>query len=397
MSNEYTQNINFLKGVKNLLTFLPSDFNWIEYVGLNYDLRHMNRKQAELHYVLFGRIEKRKYKFTETHKLQILNTNTVKNHHFNLNTRFKKNFIINSIFGLGNRMRAIASAYSICKLNNYNLVINWIPDNHCDCYIQDLIVNIFSFAKIISFNIEDKVSNYKYYNYYEKDVNGKKDEYIDLNFDNIYVKSNCVLNNKDSLTLFDNFFSIIKWNDTINNLISIIPNISKCIGMHIRMEGGKQFQNIDADKDNNWTKEETDLLFKYRDISHIDNFIHQINCILDKNPNQTFFIATDMKSNYEKLINIYGNKIVILDRNLYDRSKEQIYYSIADIILLSRCKQFYGSTWSSFSELVTYFQSKTIKNKNVFSDNFIKKDRKNLSIVIGDVKALNGMYGKRRP
>ena len=150
--NEFTQNTNFLKSIKNQLRFLPSDFNWMEYIGLNYDLHHMNKTHAELHYVLFGRIEKRKYTFAETDKLQILNTNTVENHHFNLNTRFKKNFIIKPIFGLGNRIRAIASAYSICKLNNYNLVINWIPDNHCDCYIQDLIVNILSFAKIISFN-----------------------------------------------------------------------------------------------------------------------------------------------------------------------------------------------------------------------------------------------------
>lgn len=389
--NEITQNPKFLKGIKNQLTLLPSDFNWMGYIGLNYDLQHMNKRKAELHYVLFGKGEKRKYKFAETDKLQILNTNTVETHHFNLNTIFKKNFIINPIFGLGNRIRAIASAYSICKLNNYNLVINWVPDNHCDCYIQDLIVNIFSFAKIISFNIEDKLSNYKCYNYYEKEVNGKKDEYIDVNFDNIYVKSNCVLNNKDSFTLFDDFFCKIKFNDKINNLISKIPNISKCIGMHIRMEGGKLFQNIDADKDNNWTKKDAELLVKYRDISDIDNFIHQINCILDKNPNEKFFIATDMKSNYDKLINMYGGNIVYLDRNLFDRSNEQLYYAIADIILLSRCKQFYGSTWSSFSELVTYFQSKTIKNKNIFSNNFIKNDRKNLSIVIGHKNRINNL------
>ena len=52
------------------------------------------------------------------------------------------------------------------------------------------------------------------------------------------------------------------------------------------------------------------------EISHIDNFINQINNLLHKNPEQKFFIATDMKSNYEKLINIYGNdKIKILERN----------------------------------------------------------------------------------
>ena len=82
-----------------------------------------------------------------------------------------------------------------------------------------------------------------------------------------------------------------------------------------------------------------------------------------------------MKSNYEKLINIYGNdKIKILERNNYDRSKEQLYYALADIILLSRCKQFYGSTWSSFSELVTYFQTENIRNCNVFSDTFKIQD-----------------------
>ena len=106
-------------------------------------------------------------------------------------------------------------------------------------------------------------------------------------------------------------------------------------------------------------------------ISHIDNFINQINNLLHKNPEQKFFIATDMKSNYEKLINIYGNdKIKILERNKFDRSKEQLYYAVADTILLSKCKQFYGSTWSSFSELVTCFQKDEVKKKNIFSNQF---------------------------
>ena len=38
--------------------------------------------------------------------------------------------------------------------------------------------------------------------------------------------------------------------------------------------------------------------------------------------------------------------------------------------MLSRCKQFYGSYWSSFSELVTYFQREEIKNNNIFSETF---------------------------
>ena len=38
-------------------------------------------------------------------------------------------------------------------------------------------------------------------------------------------------------------------------------------------------------------------------------------------------------------------------RSLFDRSKEQLYYALADAILLSRAPRLLGSTWSSFSEL----------------------------------------------
>ena len=149
--------------------------------------------------------------------------------------------------------------------------------------------------------------------------------------------------------------------------------------MHIRMGAGKDHQYNSADDSSNWTKNETDLMFKYRELSHIDNFINQINNILHKNLEQKFFIATDLKFNYEKLINIYGNdKIKILERNKFNRSKEQLYYTVADMILLSKCKQFYGSTWSSLSELVTYFQKEQIKKRNIFSDNF-KKYNNNIS------------------
>ena len=63
---------------------------------------------------------------------------------------YEKVLIINSIFGLGNRLRAIASAYSICKSKHMKLIINWIPDCHCDCLIEDLVINIKDFAEIIS-------------------------------------------------------------------------------------------------------------------------------------------------------------------------------------------------------------------------------------------------------
>lgn len=311
-----------------------------------------------------------------------IDSNTIKFH--NIAKEEEKVLIINPIFGLGNRLRSIASAYSICKSKNIKLIINWIPSDHCDCLIEDLVVNIHEFADVISNPIsKNLLSDFKFYNYLESQKEAVKYEYINDNFDKIFVKSNCILNNKYSNLYFIKFLQSLKWNDDINNLINTIPDISNYIGMHIRMQGGKKFQNNTYENSNNWTSEENKLLFKYREISHIDNFINQINNILHNNPKQKIFIATDMKINYDKLINIYGrDTIKFLERSIFDRCKEQLYYAVADIILLSKCKQFYSSAWSSFSELVTYFQSEQKKKHNFFSDKFnnIKNETNSISI-----------------
>lgn len=282
----------------------------------------------------------------------------------------KKSFIINPQHGFGNRMRAIASAYSIAKETNRKLIINWIPDCHCDCNFDDIIINIKE-LEIEVVNKTVKFDNIDAYNYMEIEEGTYKNEYINTNSTKIiYVKSNCILNNEYSWTNFHDFFKKIKYVPQINKLIDSIQ-IDNYIGMHIRMDAGKEYQNLEADKGTNWTKEEKKLMYKWRTISHIDNFINQINFVLHKNPEQKFYIATDRKENYEKLINIYGkDKIKFLKRNNFDRSLEQLYYTVADIVLLSRCKQFYGSYWSSFSELVTYYQNKNIRKNNIFSNDF---------------------------
>ena len=88
----------------------------------------------------------------------------------------KKNLIIRPVYGLGNRLRALASCYSICKSLGLNLIINWVEDNHCNCSIHSLISNIDD----IGFVINEEVyinnlldNNYKIYNYLETEINGK--------------------------------------------------------------------------------------------------------------------------------------------------------------------------------------------------------------------------------
>ena len=53
----------------------------------------------------------------------------------------KKAIIINPYHGLGNRLRVIASAYSIAKSYERVLIINWIPSIHCNCVFEDLFIS----------------------------------------------------------------------------------------------------------------------------------------------------------------------------------------------------------------------------------------------------------------
>ena len=292
---------------------------------------------------------------------------------------FDKNkpfIIVDCIFGLCNRFRAIASAFSICKKLNYQLIINCKKDDHFNCELNELFPNINDFGVLINSNInlkelsdEFKI-NIKKYNYYEVEADGKKDEYIDTtNYKYIYVKSNCILNHNNSYTFFKEFLNSLSFNNKINKLIKNIDT-TNMIGMHIRMEGVKNLQKTNQERTDNWTKKETKILEQWCEASYVDNFINIINNILSKNKNAKFYIGTDSEYNYNKLINIYGDKINYIDTGGNNkRDSDSVNFAIADIILLARCKEFYGSTWSAFSQIIPYFQEKN--TKNTFSKDFV--------------------------
>ena len=279
-----------------------------------------------------------------------------------LNIDFNKILCIEPMFGLGNRLRAIASAYSIAKANNYLLKILWVPDCHCDIEFNELFKNNFMLLKSID------LSNFKKYNYYEVENPNGKGEYIDTNYKKIYVKSNCILSNKHSFEYFNEFFNILIPSDDV---ASKLIDTSNMIGVHCRMGGGANQENVKADKLDNWTNQEQLYMIKYRNLSHVDYFINMINEELLKNFNQKIYVACDLPSSYEKLERIYGDKIVKLNRNSYNRDKTEIIEGLADMLNLSKCYKFYGSFWSSFSENVTYFSQ---HKNNIMSNHFYRTE-----------------------
>jgi hypothetical protein len=117
------------------------------------------------------------------------------------------------------------------------------------------------------------------------------------------------------------------------------------------MEAGKGRDNNAYDSQENWSKDSHEQIHYWREKSHYSVFLKRIDALLEDEPDRKIFLATDLPENYEVFIGTYKDKLLYLPRTVYDRSKEQILYGLADAILLSQSTHLLGSTWSSFSEI----------------------------------------------
>lgn len=379
-------------------------FDWKSYTNMYDDLKNLDENGAKNHWINFGQYENRTSNIEPFDLYYYMNINNIEEKkaithwksHGLLNGNcgsdpsksnniidddqllllLKENdvVIINPYHGLGNRLRTIASAYSMCKKHNKKLVINWRADCHCECMFTDLYetpYNVYIYNGTIDEIIENNRCIFDVYNYIDYEPNSQKNMNIECkNMKNIYIKAYSCLN-CNGATEYMNFFicSLVPVQEIKKIINSICLDFDNTVAMHIRMEAGENLDNNIYDKGINWTSEERELMYKYRNISNINNFITQIFKELKNDPTKTFYITTDMQKNYDMLINIFGpNKIKYLQRSYFDRCKYQNYYAVADIIVASKCHKFYGSFWSSFTEMIISHQTKT--THNILSNNF---------------------------
>jgi hypothetical protein len=78
----------------------------------------------------------------------------------------------------------------------------------------------------------------------------------------------------------------------------------------------------------------------------IETYISYINNNLHKTPNSKFFVLSDLKEDIQKLINIYGDKIIYNTKN-----------NVVNIIALLKCKYIYCSNNLLLNNLIKQFKS----------------------------------------
>jgi hypothetical protein len=263
--------------------------------------------------------------------------------------RARPRLIVDTQHGLGNRLRALASAGAIAAKADRDLLVLWQPDHHCGCRLADLI----DFPGEVLDAADDVIDpRIRRYNYIEIEPGAHKGELIDLDHsDDVLIRSAYVINHPFS-----------NWDDENRFLRNLAPvarvldlvasvDVADCVAAHVRMEAARGQELKSYDSAENWSAASHEEIQLWRTKSHYSAFLKRIDALLASGAARRVFLAADMPETYAAFASYFGDRLACLRRASYDRSKDNLIYALADAILLSRCEHLLGSTWSSFTEL----------------------------------------------
>lgn len=258
---------------------------------------------------------------------------------------------IDTQHGLGNRLRAIGSAATIAQATGREMVVVWQPDHHCEARLTDL----FDYDGPVieeSFLSDAARGGAHVYNYMEIEEGGVKDAPIDLTWaGDVYARSAFVLHSPASTWDGQNtFLRGLVPAPHVRDLIASVraPND---VSVHVRMVGGAKDAHLSYESGDEWNDEDQAKIGYWREKCHFSAFLKRVESLRADGQADRIFVAADSPEAYRAFTDTFGARVAFLERELYDRSPDQLAYALADAILLGRAPRLLGSTWSSFTEL----------------------------------------------
>jgi hypothetical protein len=252
--------------------------------------------------------------------------------------------------GLANRMRVVASGLAVVRKSNHKLAVIWNLNKELNCDF-DLLFNkipditfIEKKEKLVFLHRSNQTKFIKKIKAYLRNKILGIDYFItegdmtDLKF---REKINKIIKYKKNIFIsttqkfghdyneFKHFVPVNKIQCIINKQIAFFGD--NTIGIHIRQTDN--FVSIDN--------------------SPVELFVDKIKEEINRNVNVTFFLATDNPILEDKLIKLFGTKIIAYKKELNRNSQQGIIDAVVDMFCLSKTKYIYGSYWSSFSDIAS--------------------------------------------
>lgn len=281
--------------------------------------------------------------------------------------------IVEPYHGLGNRLRALASASALSSKTGRKLVVVWIPDVHVNARLSDLYqvssVVVFD-SPIISLlrACHPKVLEYDYLG------RGRKDEKLRDHMSNpIYVRSAYILQSQTRVTEEDIAVHLRKMKpvppivDKISRMERYVAglrgNTFRTVGVHIRMLSNLK---VDVPGIENLTSHHSagmkamGPVEKHRSRCDYRAFIPHLEREVQKDPDVIFLIASDTPRAVSALREQIGDRVVSIKDALDEASCDGSHrrgvtcsqIALAEFTVLSKASSLILSDWSSASELI---------------------------------------------
>ena len=269
---------------------------------------------------------------------------------------------IDARHGLGNRLRAIASAAVIARRTGRQLVIVWEPDDHCGCRFGDLFHHDGPVIETAFPRVFARAGGVLY-NYMEIEPGAQKDAPVLAGEapapdgprasarDDVYVRSAYPLLSphtswKEERAVLLGLRPVAEVTDLVRSVRA--PNQ---VAAHVRMASGPGFEHLSWESPANWPAAAHAELAAWRAKSHARHFMARLDALVAAGMAETIFLAADLLETYDSFRDRYGARLACLPRDCFDRSARQAQYALADALLLGSAERFLGSTWSSFTDL----------------------------------------------
>jgi hypothetical protein len=261
--------------------------------------------------------------------------------------------------GLGNRLRAIASAAAIAQATGRELVIVWQPDHHCEARFLDLFRHEGAVIETAFPQVFARAGG-RLHNYMEVEPGAAKDAPILADEaqgaargtqGDVYVRSAYRLVSPHLRPGAERAFLLgLRPSAEVLELMRGVRRPNR-VAAHVRMASGPAHEHLPWEAPGNWPARGHAEIAAWRARSDARFFIARLDALVAEGRAETIFLAADLPETYARFADRYGRRLAFLPRDRFDRSADQLRHALADALLLGAAELFLGSSWSSFSEL----------------------------------------------
>ena len=268
--------------------------------------------------------------------------------------------------GLGNRLRAYASAAALARKTGRKLAVVWIPDVHVNASASDLfdVSSMSVFDAPILRRLQKSRRRMLAYDY---NARGRKDEVIrDTARAAVYIRSAYVLQSQTLVTEADMSFELrrlrpcVTIRERVAEVEKNLPRTGRIIGVHVRM-----LANLDIDVPGIDALPKTDTasaaamgpVTRNRKRCHYSSFFVHLDREIMRDRGAHILLSSYTNEALAATRKKYGARVLsVSDRSCRERTRrnaECLRASLVEFIVMSRASAtLILSDWSSASELI---------------------------------------------